>query len=197
MRAALLTFAFCVFPLATAHADWLITPYVGIKFRGSTNIAATLAADSKRLTIGGSVAILGDGVIGVEGDFAYYPRFFEGESDEHSLVQRSNALTLMGNVIAAVPASITRDSLRPYAIGGFGLMHAGVDFLGDLILPVDTNMFGMNVGGGAIGPLRHDLSARFEMRYFRSLKGGEVVGIGADRPRLTFWRATAGLTLRY
>jgi hypothetical protein len=55
----------------------------------------------------------------------------------------------------------------------------------------------MNVGGGVIGPLRHDLSARFEMRYFRSIQGGEVVGMGAERPRVSFWRATAGLTLRY
>jgi Outer membrane protein beta-barrel domain len=176
-----------------ASADWFITPFIGAKFKASTSIVnLDQGASNTRLTWGVSVTILSDNIFGVEAEFGYSPRFFERSSG--MLVARSNVLTLTGNVLAAVPRSITRESLRPYAVGGVGLMHVGIADVADLF-PVDTNLLGVTFGGGAIGRLTSRTSLRFEVRHFRNLtrEDTDVVSIGPTR--LSFWRATVGVSL--
>lgn len=178
---------------AGAFADWFINPFIGAKFRGQTN-AVNLedGASNTKLTIGVSGAILSEEVFGVEAEFGYSPRFFE-RSGGSGLVARSNVATLTGNVLVALPKRITQDSLRPYGVVGVGLIHIGIDdLLG--ILPVDTNLLGINVGAGAIGRLTNRTSLRFEVRHFRTAAREE-----ADLPfsgtRLSFWRASIGIAL--
>lgn len=188
----------CVGSAQWAHADILLTPSIGFKFAGNTNIVGgEPGAGSKRVSLGIAAAILGDGPIGIEADFAYNPRFFEGEGDQ-GLVSRNRVTTLTGNVLVTMPLSISRYTPRPYATGGMGLMHVGLDLLGD-VFQVDDTMLAMNAGGGVLGPLRHDLSVRVDVRYFRNIsKGGEsVVVVGPDTTRLGFWRFAAGLTLHF
>ena len=171
----------------------MLTPFIGAKFKGSTSIVnLDQGAGNTRLTLGGSVTILSDEIFGIEGEFGYSPRFFERSSG--TLVARSNVLTLTGNVIAAVPKRITRDALRPYAVGGVGLMHVGISDVADL-LPVDTNLLGVNFGGGAIGRLTNRTSLRFEVRHFRNLAREETDVLGFGPTRLSFWRATVGVAL--
>ena len=62
----------------------------------------------------------------------------------------SNAITLTGNVIASLPLSVTRDSLRPYFTAGVGVLHAGGDDLANTT-DIDRNLLAVSVGGGAIG----------------------------------------------
>jgi hypothetical protein len=184
---------FTVSAPAAASADWFITPLIGAKFKASTSIVnLDQGASNTRLTFGVSATILSDEIFGVEGEFGYSPRFFERSSG--ALVARSNVLTLTGNVIAALPKSITREALRPYAIGGVGLMHVGIADIADL-LPVDTDLLGVTFGGGAMGRLTNRTSLRFEVRHFRNLtrEDTDVVSIGPTR--LSFWRATVGVAL--
>ena len=83
-------------------------------------------------------------MLGAELDFGYVPRFFE--SDLMLNQQGSNATTLTGNVIVAVPLSVTRESLRPYVTVGMGLLHARVeDFISANTL--DSNFLAVSVGG--------------------------------------------------
>ena len=177
-----------------ATADWFITPTIGAKFKGSTSIASNLdqGASNTRMTFGVSGSILTDNILGVEAEFAYTPRFFERSSG--TLVSHSNVTTLMGNVIAALPKAVTGAGLRPYAIGGIGLMHVGID---DVIrlLPVDTNLLGLTIGGGAIGQLTNRSSLRFEVRHFRNLTRSQEEVLGFGETRLSFWRATVGVAL--
>ncbi len=178
---------------AAASADWFITPLIGVKFKGTTSIVnLDQGASNTRLTFGVSATILSDEIFGVEGEFGYFPRFFERSSG--TLVARSNVLTVTGNIIAALPKSITREALRPYAVGGVGLMHVGISDVADL-LPVDSNLLGVTFGGGAMGRLTNRTSLRFEMRHFRNLtrEDHDVVSIGPTR--LSFWRATVGVAL--
>jgi hypothetical protein len=100
----------------------------------------------------------------------------------------------MGNVLFAVPKRITRDSLRPYATVGIGLIHAGIQDLLNL-QPVDSNLLGMSFGGGAIGRLTNRTSVRFDVRHIRSIGrvAGEAPAFGD--PQLSYWRATAGIAL--
>lgn len=179
---------------AAAAADWLITPFIGLKFAGDTNLLiADQGAGDTKLALGGSLALLSDGLLGIEADFGYFPRFFD--DDEAGLISRSSVATLMGSVIVAVPRTLTRESLRPYVIGGLGLMQANISFLSQ-VFEVDSNLLGLNVGGGAIGDISDRTSLRFELRYFKNITGDET-GASFSATRLSFWRGTVGVSVRY
>jgi hypothetical protein len=184
----------CV-PPAPVAAEWIITPFVGLKMAGDTNfVDLDQGAGATKLTLGGSAGVLGDGMLGVEADFGYSPRFFE-TATRGGLVVQSAVTTLMGNVIVAVPREVTRESLRPYVVGGLGWMHATIDDVLDLF-QVKSNLLGLTVGGGAIGAITARTSLRFELRHFKNISKEETL-VGFGTTRLSFWRATAGLTLRY
>jgi hypothetical protein len=178
----------------TASAEWFITPFIGVKFAGDTNfIDLEQGASNTKLTLGAAAGFVGDGLLGVEGELGYSPRFFERSSG--SLVARSNVLTLMGNVIITAPRALTGYSLRPFVSGGGGLIHVGIHDVAD-VLSVDTNLFGINVGGGAVGVLTTRTSVRFDLRYFKSVSAEEEASPGIGPTRISFWRASVGLAIR-
>lgn len=186
-------FVVSLFLPAVARADFFVTPFAGIKFAGDASIVQLdFGASNTKFTLGGMVGVLGDGVFGVEADVAYVPRFFERSSG--TLVTRSHVFTLMGNVIVAVPRTITGYSLRPFISGGVGLMQVKIDDVADL-LPVNSSLFGINVGGGAIGPLTNLVDVRLELRWFRSVTSGRETPVFPGTA-LSFWRAAVGLTIR-
>jgi len=176
-----------------ASADWFITPFIGLKFAGDTNLVdRESGASNTKLTLGAIASWVNAGVLGFEADVGYSPRFFERSSG--ALVARSHVITVMGNFVLSVPQEITGDSLRPFVSGGAGWMRIGIDDVAGL-LPVKSNLFGINVGGGATGRLTDVSSLRFELRYFKSITNDEeAVREGTS---LSFWRAGVGLTLRY
>jgi hypothetical protein len=190
-RALLLAATLAAVCPATASAEWFIAPFIGAKFAGSTSIVdLEQGASNTRMTLGASFLVVSDDVFGVEGEFGYSPRFFERSSGS-GLTARSNVTTLMGNVVMAVPARITRDGLRPYAAVGIGLIHVGIKDIINL-LPVDGNLLGLSFGGGAIGRLTNRTSVRFDVRHLRSVgRGDEVPSIGDTS--ISYWRATAGV----
>jgi opacity protein-like surface antigen len=173
----------------------MVTPFIGLKFAGQTNIVDLEQGSSNtKMTLGGSVAILGDNVLGIEGELGHTPRFFERSTG--NLVARSNVTTLMGNVMFAVPRSIPRDSLRPYAVAGLGWMRVSIDDVNNL-LPVQANLIGLTLGAGAIGHLTNRTSIRFDLRHSRNIKRTNtesVPGFGGIA-EISFWRATVGLAL--
>lgn len=179
-----------------AKADWMFTPFVGSAFGTETSfvLLETGATNTAQLIFGGSAALLSRGVLGVEGDFAYAPRFFERDNRAGNIIG-SNVSTLNASVIVAVPLSVTRESLRPYAVGGLGLIHAAADDALDLF-DVSENMLGYNVGGGAIGLISPRTGFRFEIRHFRSTDNSANVLTGEESARLSFWRATVGVVIR-
>lgn len=200
MRQAVRVVTVLLFLTATvpspSSADWLLTPFVGSGVGGSTNIVGLAgSAGEKKLVFGSSVALLGDGFLGVEADVGHSPHFFD--TARGTLVQRSTVTTLTGNLIAAVPRAITRDSLRPYAVAGVGLMHASsTDVL--RLFSFDSNLLALDVGGGAVGMLGRRTGLRFELRQFRNLRpASQVATTTSGSTRLRFLRATIGLTLRY
>ena len=176
-----------------AHADLFLTPFAGIKFAGDATIVdLDSGASNAKFTLGGIAGVLTDGLFGVEADLAYVPRFFERSAG--ALVTRSHVLTLMGNVVVAVPRSVTGYSLRPFVSGGAGLLHVGIDDVLEL-LPVKTNLFGINAGGGVLGPLSTNLDVRLELRWFKSVTNGGERPLRPGPP-LAFWRFAVGLTIR-
>jgi hypothetical protein len=178
-----------------ASADWLITPFLGTTFGGeSPFLDLELSEGSTQTIFGGSVAAVSPNILGVEADFGYSPRFFE-RNNRAGLVTGSNLTTLTGNVILTMPLSITRESLRPYLVGGAGFIHAGVsDVIG--FSDVDRTLSALDIGGGAIGLVSTRAGFRFEVRHFRSLYSRELL-LQPRRAHLSFWRASIGVTIRY
>jgi hypothetical protein len=191
--ATLLLVVLCGYPRET-RADYLFMPFIGGTFARETlfNIGAELDESSKHVIFGGSASWLSAGILGVEGEFAYVPSFFKVERPDSNILS-STLFTLSGNVIVAVPLSVSEYSLRPYAIGGVGLIHSGITYL----LPphVDDNSLGFNIGGGALGFLTRRTGVRFELRHFRTFER-EPSDFGDVGPRVGFWRFTAGVVIR-
>ena len=179
---------------ALAQTDLLIIPFVGGKFAGHTSIAiGEPTVNEKKTTFGVSATLLGTGFLGVEADLEQVPQFF-GPGLSRT-VSSSNVTTLTGNIVIAVPKVITRESLRPYIVSGLGLMHARVTTQAGL-LDTRSNLLGLDIGGGAIGFVSPRAGVRFELRHFKNLTHDSgAVTIGGTR--LSFWRLTAGLVLRY
>jgi len=195
VRAAALVLFFL--PAVASAQDLLIVPYFGIKVAGHTNIVDPASplepAGATKPTFGVSALLLGNGLIGLEGDFEHTAHFFERGTGR--LISQSNVTTLTGNVVFAVPRQITQDSLRPYVVGGVGLLHAHIQTQAN-IFNTNSNLLGLDVGGGVIGLVSPRAGVRFEVRHFKNLsKDDKAVTFGSTR--LSYWRLTAGLVLRY
>lgn len=188
---------------ADTRADVLLVPFAGGTFKAQTALSVfglplVPRALSRTMVLGVAGMWLSPGVIGVEGELAHAPGFFEGQP---ALVG-SNITTATGSLVLAAPLSFTRESLRPYLVGGLGLLHVGAaDIIG--IDPVDRNLLGLSLGGGLIGMLSDQMGLRFDIRQMRSVRDDEVVTPAfpspqaRDRVRLSYWRATVGVTIRY
>lgn len=179
-----------------AHADYLFVPFVGSTFAGNTAfLNLEQGAGAAQVVFGGSASWLSSGILGVEGEFAYAPHFFERDNEGGQIV-KSDEMTISGSVIVAVPLSVTDYSLRPYAIGGLGLMHSGITYFGDAFDPVDDNSLGVNFGAGAIGFVTQRTGVRFEVRHFRTLDRQRNLATGELSTLLSFWRFTVGVVIR-
>jgi hypothetical protein len=183
--------------VAPVQAEWFVTPFLGVKFAGTTNfVDLEQGAGNTKISVGASAGIISDGLFGVEGEFGYSPRFFERSASFSSgLIASSHVLTLMGNVIVAVPRSVTGLSLRPFVSGGAGLMRVGIDDVAG-VLAFDSNLFGINVGGGATGALTNRTSVRLELRHFKSVTREDADSAAFGPTRLSFWRAAVGVTVK-
>lgn len=195
-HAAVLLSACLLLCPTVAAADWHITPFLGAAFGGNTNlIDLEHAAGRPRLIYGGTVSRVGEGPIGFEGDFTYVPKFFQRRPG--GIVTGSRVMTFMGNVAVALPLKITRESLRPYASGGFGIIRASEKH--DLgVFELNTTFIGTNIGGGVVGFLTPFTGIRWEARYFRTVSVlGDADRLSFAYPRLSFWRGTMGVVIRY
>lgn len=183
-----------------ARADYLFIPFIGGTFAGRTAFLTGLeeGAGSQRPVFGGSAGWLSTGLLGIEGDFGFTPGLFQQNTDAAlplGFILDSTVMTLSGNVIVAVPQSVTGYSLRPYVVGGLGLIHHGFTY-DERFSPVDDNSLGFNVGGGAIGFLTPRTGIRFELRHFRTFDREPNALSLEVLPRLSFWRFTVGVVIR-
>ena len=184
---------------SSASADWIFAPFFGGTFGSSTALLdLEQSSDTTQFIFGGSVGWWSAGIIGFESDFAYAPRFFETDNLA-GLITGSNVITWSGNVVVATPVSVTRESLRPYVVGGLGWMRSSIDEGGLNLFPelVRThNSAGINFGGGAVGFLTQNTGVRFEIRHFRSLERSENPVTLENESLLSFWRLTVGVVIR-
>lgn len=187
---------------ARASADWLFTPFVGGVFGGKANFGDFNNFDDefeRRVTFGGSLGWMGNGIIGAEVDFGYTPNFFENTAGSGDFAfGDSNVTTLMGNLILGAPiGGQTGPGIRPYASGGVGLIRTQVDGF-DFFDALKTNDLGFNVGAGLHGFFSDNVGIRGDVRYFRSLQDNEPDDeFDLAVSEFSFWRATVGVTFRF
>ncbi len=193
LTAALVAVTLVSSPCAAA-ADIFVSPFIGLKFKGDTNeLDLENGAGETKPTLGFSGVVVSDKGFGVELEFGYSSRFFERA--DRALVTRSGVTTVTGNVLLAAPLSITRESLRPYVVGGLGWMHASAN---DILAfgPVSNDFLGLTLGAGAVGFIGDVTGLRFDLRYLKSLTSSDTSNVSGDRARLSFWRATVGVVFR-
>ena len=188
---------------SSASADWHLTPFLGLTFKGDTTLLdSENATDKRHWSFGGSVAMVGAGPIGVEGLVVWTPGFFQ--QDNPPLIDgtippdvvSSRSLALMGNVVLTTPRSWNEYGLRPFVSGGIGLLHASaMDALE--LQPVDANLWGYNLGGGAVGFLTDRTGLRFDLRYFSNLQPTDDPEIAIGRVHLSFWTASVGVVFKF
>ena len=161
---------------ARARAEWQFTPFLGYTFNGSTTLIDfglvnnQTANDEPHLNFGGGVSLLGEGPFGVEALYLDTPNFFESKQFNIVLPRTLSSRTyaVMGNAVLTTPRSWNRYGLRPLLSGGIGLIHASAEDQLDL-LAYRLNLWGVNLGGGAVGFLSDRVGLRFDLRYFQNI----------------------------
>ena len=179
----------------TYAEDRQIRPFIGATFGGvNTFVDPELVVGKANLLIGASAVFLGE-MFGAEVDVADAPGFFE--SGDRSLVRGSRVTTISGNVVVAAPHRLTEYSLRPYLVGGGGLMRVRTTTLFN-VFDVSTVMPVLDVGVGVVGFLTNRTGVSWEIRRFQSV-GGDTgsVALSWGDEHLSFWRATMGVAIRY
>ena len=198
MRATLLTLALLLLLPAESLAEWQLKPFVGVNFAGNTTIVdLDHAADKAHTAFGVNGLLLGQ-VFGVEGDVSWSPGFFKGsqqfQANQQQLVLSSGVTTATANLVIAFPRRWSQYTLRPYFVGGGGLMRVRIDHKGD-VLKVDSSLPALDVGGGVTGFLTDRIGLSWDARYFRSLHG-ESKGLSIGNEQLSYWRAMMAVAIR-
>jgi hypothetical protein len=179
----------------TAAAEWHLTPFVGLTFKGNVSlIDLEHGAEKVHGHFGGAFTLLGGGLFGVEGVFVDTPGFFKSESD--GLVTHSRNFALMGNAVLTAPRRWTEYGLRPFLSGGLGLQHLSVSDQADL-LPASKSAAAFNIGGGAIGFLSQRVGLRFEMRYYANLHRTDEGPIALAPLHVRYFTGSVGIVFRF
>lgn len=187
---------------STAAAEWQITPMIGMTFAGRTTLVdLQLAAEKRHASVGGSVALLGEGILGAEVIGVFTPGFFQTSQSRLADValpeiESSRLVALMGNVIVTTPRRLTEYSLRPFVSAGLGMLHTSQTQALALLNPLRATMPGYNVGGGAVGFLSAHTGVRFDLRYYSTIRGTAQEGAAIGLARLHYLTASVGLVIR-
>jgi hypothetical protein len=195
LRRALLTVAMAVAVSRGAFAeDRQIRGFMGSTFGAGTSFFKPDDSIGKNLVVGGSAVFIGE-IFGIEADVADVPGFFE--SDASPLVIGSRVTTVTGNIVIAAPHKMTEYSLRPYIVGGGGLMRIRTTSSLN-IFDVSSFLPSFDVGAGVVGFLTNRAGICWEVRRFQNIGGkANTAGLTFGPEDLSFWRGTMSIAIRY
>jgi opacity protein-like surface antigen len=184
----------------TVSAEWVVTPFLGWNFNGSADVQGTGGSDfsdkfEKKLNYGVSLAT-GSGPVGFELDFGYSPNFFETGTtgSGFDFTNDSNVTTLMANAIIGPTGG---GAVRPYVVGGVGLIRTNVQDAGQFFDVTTKNDFGFDLGGGVMGFFSQNVGIRGDIRYFRSFSGSDENPTGLGVSDFNFWRGSVGVSFKF
>jgi hypothetical protein len=184
---------------SSARAEWQIRPGIGANFFQDTTLGLPQPSGTiGRVSWGVDGAWIGN-VLGLEADFSRRSGFFPASKQPGAgIVQGSSVTTLTGNVTIALPSHLVEYTLRPYFVGGAGLMAVRIDQQLD-VFDVSLNMKATDLGGGVTGFLTKRIGINWDVRHFRTFGGGPELSFARSTgsPQLSFWRANMALAIRY
>jgi hypothetical protein len=177
-----------------AGAQSFLTPFIGFDFGGNAQCPEISNCDQKTRSYGLALGHMGS-VFGFEEEFGYGKDFF-GSAPGLS----SSVFTIMNNVMLTPRLH----PIRPYFLGGVGLIRTSVDVIdtpagiaGAFAFGSGTNNnFGWDIGGGVIVGTKN-VGVRGDLRYFHSFSDVDVFGVSLANAKLDYGRATVGLYLGF
>jgi Outer membrane protein beta-barrel domain len=193
-RVIAVALAAIMFAPVSARADVLFIPFFGVNFGGDSGKEFSEAFDTSQYNWGASIAFMGGGVFGFEGDFGFSPDFY-GKTEAGG----SNAFTATGNLVLGIPFGGQQGfGVRPYGLVGAGLLKSASDF-GGAITDIDESTITWSAGGGVLVFFGTNAGIRFDVRYFRTFDDLEILGLPiAQSPgKVDFTRGSLGLVLRF
>ena len=105
--------------------------------------------------------------------------------------------TVTGNVMVAVPRRWTEYALRPYFVGGAGMMRVQRQDYFD-VFNIANLYAATDIGGGATGFVTNGVGICWEARYFRAIsRQSQTSGVTFGPEELSFWRASMAIAIRY
>ena len=172
---------------SSARADGFINPFLDYHFGADSVCPTVFQCDNAKIGFGVSFGVLGS-VVGFEEDIGYGQNFFGTEP-----LLNSTIVTLMSNLMIAPKLG----PVRPYFLGGFGLMHLSASTgLVNLVVS-DNNNVGYDLGGGVMIFFGSHVGIRGDVRAFKSLQDLRVFGVAFPGARLKFGRAAGGVVLAF
>ena len=177
-----------------ARADILLIPFFGVNAGGDAGKTISTSFDSGQFNWGASLAFMGGGVFGFEGDLGFSPDFY-GKTD----LGGSRVLTATGNLILGIPFGGQQGfGIRPYGLVGAGLLQSQSDF-GTGVVEIDENNVTWSAGGGLLLFFGSKAGLRFDVRYFKTINDLEILGIAiAESPgKIDFTRTSLGVVFRF
>ena len=195
------TLGLLLFRAPQASAEWQLKPFAGATYGGDSTFLfvgpAILAPNPNypHFAYGVSGLLLGE-ILGIEADFGHTPGFFQS-TNATSIVKiaDSGVFTLTGNLVVAMPRRLTQYTLRPYLVGGAGIMHIAFDTESNVIQVVET-LRAMDLGAGVTGFVTRRVGVSWDVRYFRSIDRTIEQGYSLGSERLSFWRASMAMAIR-
>jgi opacity protein-like surface antigen len=173
---------------ADARAQAFISPFIGYNFGGDASCPNLRGCQNKNLNLGVGFGSLGNAA-GFEQEFAYAKNFFGTGPNQGN----SSVLTLMSNVMIAPKIG----PVRPYVLGGLGLMKSHIELTAGNIFTSDNNNFAWDVGGGLMVLFGDHVGVRGDLRFFHAFQNLNLGVITLSSPKLDFGRASAGLVLKF
>ena len=186
------------FVLATAMsafaAEWQLKPFVGVTYGGSATYNLVPQPNNRAGFAFGATGMLLGEIFGVEGEFGHTPGFFQNPNDPFQFISDSGVTTATGNVVVAMPRHLAQYTLRPYVVGGTGVVHVSIDYRANV--PTSSTLKTMDLGAGVTGFLTKHLGVTWDVRYFRSIDRTIEAGQSIGSEHLSFWRASMALAIR-
>jgi len=186
-----------LFTTAVPAAEWQLKPFLGGTYGGSTTYLFVPQAGAKAHFVFGVSGMMIGEIFGIEGDFGHTASFFQDESNLFNpLVTDSGVTTTTGNIVVALPRHLAQYTLRPYIVGGAGLMHISIDYRENPGTSISSTLKTMDLGAGVTGFLTKHLGVTWDVRYFRSIDRTIETGQSIGSEHLSFWRASMALAVR-
>jgi hypothetical protein len=173
----------------TASAQGYLTAFVGGNFGGDSGVSLDESVtDTSSLDFGARLGAMG-AIFGGEIDVGYTPDFY----GKGTIFDSSGVLTVMGNVVIGIPLG----PVRPYFLGGLGLVRRTVDYApGEGQGSVTDSRAAYSIGGGVNFFFGEKVGINADLRYFRNFSTGNSF-LDLSNDSFNFTRGSLGVTFRF